>query len=233
MNLNPPASASFDHTFTADVIASCFLDACEIQSRLTKSPARHILMGKRSCTYAALMFRGLYPDQMGKPCQDSYVINEALFSDQAAHWFMVFDGHGPNGHDCAQYCRDNMEHVADQIMEQEPLISIPDLLIQTNEAVNEQLHSNFHIPSDDSGSTAVSILVIATTLYCSNVGDSRCILGVRSPQGVVDLPCLRCCLICYCMVISRSCLSHCLRTKPSIVLMNGSVFVTWVAVSCQ
>ncbi|EGB05772.1 hypothetical protein AURANDRAFT_54478 [Aureococcus anophagefferens] len=78
-----------------------------------------------------------------------------------------------------------MEHVADQILEREPRISIPDLLVQTNETVDRNLHKNFHIPSDDSGSTAVSVLAIGSTLYCSNVGDSRCILGVRNPAGKV------------------------------------------------
>ena len=191
INMHSPDPALFDQTFTADIIASCFLHADEIQERLTRSPARHILMGEyRSCTYAALMFRGLYPDQMGKPCQDSYVINEALFpgrDEYTAHWFMIFDGHGPDGHECAWYCRDNMEHVADQILEREPRISIPDLLVQTNETVDRNLHKNFHIPSDDSGSTAVSVLAIESTLYCSNVGDSRCILGVRNPAGKVGV----------------------------------------------
>lgn len=188
--LHPSDLKLFDQTFTADVIASCFLDADEIRSRLTKSPSRNILLGeKHSCTYAALMFRGLYPDQMGKPCQDSYIINETLFPDrrQTANWFMIFDGHGPEGHECAWYCRDNMERVAAQILEREPLISIPDLLIQTNEIVNRNLHSSFHIPSNDSGSTAVSVLAVGTTLYCSNVGDSRCILGVRNSLGKVGI----------------------------------------------
>jgi len=192
VHLHPSDQELFDQTFTADAISSCFLGAGEIRGRLTKSPARHIFMSAdRSCTYAALMFRGLYPDQMQKPCQDSYVINEALFSgrEKTAHWFMIFDGHGSSGHECAWYCRDNMEHVADKILEQEPLISIPDLLVKTNETMNEQLHSNFQIHSEDSGSTAVSVLTVDTTLYCSNVGDSRSILGVRNSQGKATSPC--------------------------------------------
>ena len=38
------------------------------------------------------------------------------------------------------------------------------------------------VDTSESGTTAVSLLVLGSTLYCSNVGDSRCILGRRDAR---------------------------------------------------
>ncbi|KAJ1459095.1 phosphatase 2C-like domain-containing protein [Pelagophyceae sp. CCMP2097] len=133
------------------------------------------------------MFRGLYPDQLTKPCQDSYAIHDNVFPDrvQSALWFMVFDGHGPDGHECAWYARDNLEIAASEIYSNKPHMQVEALLKEANETVNRNMHACKAVPSVDSGTTAVSILSMGETLYCSNAGDSRCILGKRQATGTL------------------------------------------------
>ena len=78
-----------------------------------------------------------------------------------------------------------MEQVAEGFLEETPELAVPELLKVTNETVNANLHGNQLVPSEDSGTTAVSVLAIDATLYCSNVGDSRCVLGRKAPDGSV------------------------------------------------
>ena len=41
---------------------------------------------------------------LDKPCQDSFL--DCDFD--GTQWLCVFDGHGPTGHDCANYARDEV-----------------------------------------------------------------------------------------------------------------------------
>lgn len=177
--------ALLSSTFTSAVVNSSFLSIEEIALRLTRTPTRETRLGARPCRYAALMMRGLYPDHMTKPCQDAYVIHEADLGSSDMHWFQVFDGHGPDGHKCAWYCRDHMKQVANTVWEADTSVACDKLLVKTNETLNSNLHATVEVPSRDSGTTAVSILAVGSTLYCSNVGDSRCIIGVRGANGKV------------------------------------------------
>ena len=76
-------------------------------------PCRRLAAGPRPGTWIIPCRRVAaaprpYSAETAKKTQSTarrYVINEALFPgrESSAHWFMVFDGHGPEGHECAWY----------------------------------------------------------------------------------------------------------------------------------
>ena len=173
----------FDEAFTEEVVKSGMLTKEELRSRLTTLSTRQVRLGsERSCQFAALMLRGVYPEELSRPCQDAFVVSERLLmnGDKDAHWFQVFDGHGFHGHDVAEYCRDTMPQIASEIKACETALTTEELLVRVHETVNAKVHDNDDVPTNDSGTTAVSLMTVGDTLYCANVGDSRCILGVRN-----------------------------------------------------
>ena len=93
-------------------------------------------------------------------------------------WFLVLDGHGPNRHACAQFCLEELPRSFEEAQG-----SVEERLIQASVKTNRALHKS-KVESRDSGTTAVSLLVNDGLLYCSNVGDSRCILGRREGNTI-------------------------------------------------
>ena len=182
--------AYFEAAFSEAVIESGILKRDEIQERLTTLSTRKVRLGEsRSCSFAALMLRGVYPDELERPCQDSFVASEALTSDNAAnervHWLQVFDGHGCHGHEVAEFCRDSMPQIAVEFKACEPKATPEELLKAVHLSVDAELRSNDGVPTRESGTTAVSLMTVGDTLYCANVGDSRCVLGVLADGAVV------------------------------------------------
>ena len=99
---------------------------------------------------------------------------------------MIFDGHGPAGHDCAAFAKGALESVAAEILEQNPDVAVDALLVEANEVTNRLMHDA--VDTSESGTTAVNLIVLGSTLYCSNVGDSRRILGRRVDGKVAPAP---------------------------------------------
>lgn len=54
--------------------------------------------------------RGYDPEELDKPCQDSYLFCESLFTingkEEKGIFAGVFDGHGEYGKECSILCRD-------------------------------------------------------------------------------------------------------------------------------
>ncbi|KAH8080368.1 hypothetical protein JL720_9061 [Aureococcus anophagefferens] len=174
----PTEAELFASGFTEDVIDCCFLSADDVRARLEVQRTKRVSIGgDRTVDYGAVCMRGLYPSDLDKPCQDAFCVKEAT----GAHWFMIFDGHGSAGHHCADFAKEALESVAAEVLERDPDITVEELLVQTNEAGAGVTNALMHeaVDTSESGTTAVSLLVLGSTLYCSNVGDSRCILGRR------------------------------------------------------
>jgi len=168
-------NALFDAAFTNKVLNACYLDTHEIRQRLTSSEARlRCESGAYSARYGSLVFRGLYADEPAKPCQDRYGFVET----NGCPWFLILDGHGPNGHACAQFCLEELPRSFEEAQG-----SVEERLVQASVKTNSLLHKS-KVESRDSGTTAVSLLVKDGTLYCSNVGDSRCVLGRRENNTI-------------------------------------------------
>ena len=169
-------AALFNAAFTNKVLNACYLDTREIRQRLTSSEAKlRCVSGAYSARYGSLVFRGLYADEPAKPCQDRY----GMVETNGDPWFLVLDGHGPNGHACAQFCLEELPRSFEEAQSE----SIEERLVEASVKTNRALHKS-KVESRDSGTTAVSLLVNDGVLYCSNVGDSRCIIGRKENNTI-------------------------------------------------
>ena len=77
-------------------------------SRLSLSRQPHSVDLDRSqftVKYAYTSLRGFYPDALQKSNQDEVCANQLLGGDAEQLLFAVFDGHGSEGHLCAQFAK--------------------------------------------------------------------------------------------------------------------------------
>ena len=127
-------AALFDAAFTNKVLNACYLDTREIRQRLTPSAAKlRCVSGGYSARYGSLVFRGLYADEPAKPCQDRYGVVEV----DGCPWFLVCDGHGPNGHACAQFCLEELPRSFEDAQG-----SVEERLVQASVSTNRALHKS-------------------------------------------------------------------------------------------
>eukprot|EP00522_Entomoneis_paludosa_P019039 CAMPEP_0172446834 /NCGR_PEP_ID=MMETSP1065-20121228/6320_1 /TAXON_ID=265537 /ORGANISM="Amphiprora paludosa, Strain CCMP125" /LENGTH=797 /DNA_ID=CAMNT_0013198023 /DNA_START=338 /DNA_END=2731 /DNA_ORIENTATION=- len=158
-----------------------------------------------SLRYAYFSQRGFYPDDPFKPNQDSYCVHEA--TSQITHngvvrmdsLFGVFDGHGKDGHGCAQFARTNLPIQVKSALQkarakQEGQIElnrdqIHNAILRAHVETNRQLHKNPQIDDSLSGTTAISVYFHGrkNRITIANVGDSRAVLGsTKGPPSHVQ-----------------------------------------------
>ena len=80
-------------------------------SRLSLSTQPHEVQLSRSkftVNYAYTSLRGFYPDALQKSNQDEVCAHQLLADDMEQLLFAVFDGHGSEGHLCAQYAKNKV-----------------------------------------------------------------------------------------------------------------------------
>eukprot|EP00602_Paraphysomonas_sp_CaronLab_P009421 CAMPEP_0185029392 /NCGR_PEP_ID=MMETSP1103-20130426/15671_1 /TAXON_ID=36769 /ORGANISM="Paraphysomonas bandaiensis, Strain Caron Lab Isolate" /LENGTH=986 /DNA_ID=CAMNT_0027564111 /DNA_START=302 /DNA_END=3262 /DNA_ORIENTATION=+ len=141
--------------------------------------------GQARIRYAWVSQRGYYPDAPFKENQDCYTIIPQLEGVKDASFFAVYDGHGKEGHLCAQYVRDKLPMaIKDALCSQEALSNenIRDTLHTVHVATNQKLHDDRRVDDSLSGTTSISVLFLGSKMLVSNVGDSRCII-VSSEDG--------------------------------------------------
>jgi len=157
----PKGAGKFGYLSTEDVA-----DRFEIQN------GKQIYVGGFEITYSVAIERGYYPSALEKPCQDSYLVG----GFDSAHWLCVFDGHGPTGHECAQYARDNV------VKNYNALSPSKDALGATLLKTNEDLHESV-VDDSNSGTTALCVLIEGEKILVGNVGDCRCVIISKSEDG--------------------------------------------------
>lgn len=140
-------------------------------------------------TYAYVSQRGFYPDDPFKANQDSYCVHQELVNGKHDALFGVFDGHGKDGDGCAIFARKTLPNQVKLCIEQNKKKE------KVHELTKEQMHKSLlkaHVetnkmlrndPSVDdslSGTTAISVYFHGrrNRITVSNVGDSRCVIGV-------------------------------------------------------
>jgi serine/threonine protein phosphatase PrpC len=94
------------------------------------------------------------------------------------HWFPVFDGHGPDGHKCAEYATENIPTLF--VAEFSIGGSVESALEKAHLVTHENILAESSIDTHQSGTTALSLLLENNKCFVSNVGDSTCILGSRT-----------------------------------------------------
>ncbi|CAB9519307.1 2C and cyclic nucleotide-binding/kinase domain-containing protein [Seminavis robusta] len=167
---------------------------------------RTIETGGIRMRFAYLSQRGKYPDDPDKPNQDAYCIKHNFANQMEDAFFGVFDGHGKDGHGCAQFTRTHLPALVERFIEKgKSKVNAPpnaDLSREQTHAAltkahiecNKHLHKNTHIDDSLSGTTAISAYIHGkrNRITIANVGDSRAVLGqevmIQGTKSLKALP---------------------------------------------
>lgn len=143
----------------------------------------------------------------GKPKkfnQDANLALQDFASTKNQYYFAVFDGHGSLGHEVAgfvkrvlplyidnalpHYCKCYSVRTQFHHLTGEDQQRVRNALFQAHMAVAEDLAAQRIIDVVFSGTTAVSVLIRGRLVLCSNVGDSRAVVGRLTPDGWLAIP---------------------------------------------
>lgn len=167
---------------------------------------RTIETGGIRMRFAYVSQRGKYPDDPDKPNQDAYCIKHNFANQMEDAFFGVFDGHGKDGHGCAQFTRTHLPALVERFIEKgKAKMNLPqnaDLTREQTHAAltkahvecNKHLHKNTHIDDSLSGTTAISAYIHGkrNRITIANVGDSRAVIGqevvIQGQKSLKALP---------------------------------------------
>ena len=139
--------------------------------------------------WAAVSQRGFYPREASKPNQDGYIAQPCFNGKTNMSLFAVLDGHGATGHKCARYCVKVLPtNIAEAIDQQGSSVDYPAALTTAFEKTNTDLRGNLEINDLHSGTTCCAILIVGSTYYVANVGDSRAIVARTRRPGTGEGP---------------------------------------------
>lgn len=110
------------------------------------------------------------------------------------HFFAVCDGHGVYGREVSEFVKQtlaynvekNIKSTFDNAKLQQRVVDSTEVKEQLNKSfitVQDSLFRDSKINLKFSGSTCVSILIVGTKVFCSNVGDSRAVLMRENKEG--------------------------------------------------
>ena len=154
--------------------------------------SRAIECGGVKMRFAYLSQRGKYPDDPDKPNQDAYCIKHNFAGQPEDAFFGVFDGHGKDGHGCAQFTRTHLPALVERFVEKSKVKAktptpnadlskeqVHTSLTKAHVECNKHLHKNTHIDDSLSGTTAISCYLHGkrNRITIANVGDSRAVVG--------------------------------------------------------
>jgi serine/threonine protein phosphatase PrpC len=99
-------------------------------------------------------------------------------NDSNNHYIGVCDGHGMFGHDVSKFVIDMLPNELNVELTRNKDPSKRNYIIeQVFLNVNLKLFNDSYIDTTFSGSTCVTVICTADSLVCSNIGDSRAVLG--------------------------------------------------------
>ena len=146
--------------------------------------------------YAFITKTGMINGKHKKHNQDALSII-SNFADTKNQWFFaVFDGHGFYGHEVSNYIQKMLpmfiSHYIPANRIRHTVKNKIHLTLEDTQKLKKAIQDGFYRVNSElfnpdrgfnitySGSTAVSIVIRGTWLVCSNVGDSRAVLGRKS-----------------------------------------------------
>ena len=143
----------------------------------------------------------------GKPKrhnQDACLALQDFASTKNQFFFAVFDGHGGLGHEVSAFVKRVLPLYIDSelprsrktytvrthfhTLSAEDQLRVRAALTQAHLAAAEDLALQQIIDVSFSGTTAVSVLLRGRSVMCSNVGDSRAVVGRLTPDGWMAIP---------------------------------------------
>eukprot|EP00899_Mesostigma_viride_P021476 jgi/Mesvir1/2932/Mv13998-RA.1 len=117
-----------------------------------------------------------------KTCQDDVCIVRQFSGCSDSAFFGVFDGHGEQGHRCANWLVANLPQLIATYpgsWREEPKAAFKAACV----SAEKLLRVNHEIDTRWSGSTACFIVILDDDVHVGNVGDSRAVLGTVSADG--------------------------------------------------
>eukprot|EP00941_MAST-03F_sp_MAST-3F-sp1_P005617 g5617.t1 len=178
----------------------------EIKSRILCGSEKVTVPGKAdggldtsySIRYAFVSQRGLYPEDMHKPNQDSFTIIENFANDERKVFFGVFDGHGKDGDLASYYAKEKIPTMLARYLakaEKKSRARSPGKKVVWDRAVQQKAHTSAFVETNEeickqpvfdtamSGTTAVTATVTGRNVFICNCGDSRAVLAVKQADG--------------------------------------------------
>lgn len=158
--------------------------------------------------YAFWTQRGYYPDDLNKANQDSFSITHNFAGVKQDSLFAIYDGHGRDGHDCADFAKRNLPTIQARYLRQARIKKHKENLAKESGGAKQKgafnprlwpmlgkneyesacrkslLETNKAMRKDDcddtlSGTTVISASFHDGRVVICNVGDSRAILGSK------------------------------------------------------
>ena len=129
--------------------------------------------------------------------QDTYQVIHNCAGVRGQCLFSVFDGHGMYGHEVSAFLRKMIPGTVGNALQRATKSN--GCAVDEERAMKTGLYEGFLMTADEifkqhfiditySGSTAVSVLLKGQRLVCANVGDSRAVIGRKSPEGWQAIP---------------------------------------------
>ncbi|CAD8208362.1 unnamed protein product [Paramecium pentaurelia] len=118
-----------------------------------------------------------------KQNQDSYILLSNISNKTYMHYFLVFDGHGVNGHHVSNFLKQQFQLYTtqfSQLLENNPQFAIQTIFTHVSQALNQS-----GIDLKYSGSTVIGLFMLHNKIYCSNLGDSRAIMLSRHNRWIL------------------------------------------------
>lgn len=166
--------ASFRDSMTASIRS--FLSPDEINDRMmVEAEASHTTNSGLHFRWSSGTQRGYYADFHDKPNQDDKTVQLGIAEEGSAHWFSVYDGHGRDGHKCAAFARKEISKEFQRRAASGE--SVQSALEKAHMDIHERLIAIEEIETEQSGTTATTLLLMDDKCIISNVGDSIAILG--------------------------------------------------------
>ena len=124
------------------------------------------------------------PMKMRKENQDCFLVEDCFAGDKEQMFFMVCDGHGPNGAAAATFSRDclSTEYIARDKELKDPLTRDA-AIAACHTATQEKLTELEDLDSWVTGTSAVTALLQKGTLWVANLGDCRAMVGRKGADG--------------------------------------------------
>jgi len=125
---------------------------------------------------------GLDPER-DKANQDDFAADACFMGDPKLGVFAVCDGHGPNGRRVSTLLAGQLCSTLES--EWDPELAVERVIKRAFLKLNVQLLRS-QVDCAISGSTLVALVLSGTRVYAANVGDSRCVAGLRLDDGSYD-----------------------------------------------
>ncbi|OMJ69338.1 hypothetical protein SteCoe_32964 [Stentor coeruleus] len=137
---------------------------------------------------------GTFQGHKKKLNQDSFLTNSSFQGIINQTFLGVFDGHGVYGGEISKYVKNSLSrHIknlmttelksSNQEFDENSLKKIKGIFIESHKITHNELKKKTEFDSSLSGTTAITVLIRGKQCICSNVGDSRAVIGRYDKDG--------------------------------------------------